>query len=523
MTTAAILAGCADGPGAAAGERVGPLTLEVGQNTNFPDVAQEVARQWGELGVEFEIETDTWGPYVPRIYSDNEFENVAHSPWGSSPDRIDPDFFLSTYRSDSVQNIPGYENEEYDELFREQRAAYDPEERTEIISEMQEILHEDLPEITYLWVQATLPVNSRLWDITPTEFVGARTTGSMTVLTAEPLEDERQLVVGGEQELDAPNPLAPDSNDVQYLFKLAYDTPMRVGLDGEVTEWAVEDVEEVDEETLDLTLREGMTFHDGEPVTAEDLAFTFNFLSEYNFPSFDAYTADIDGAETETDLTVRVELDGPNVAFVNSALTFINLLPEHIWADVPDQADEPVNWNADVDDLVGSGPLEITEWTGTELQYEAFDDHFEPVAYDEFIFVNRASMEAIRSDFEAENIHMTTSSPPISVTEDLAENDYIEMSNAPGVLQQKFSFDLSTPPFDDKAFRQALLLAVDTDRLSDIFWDGYTDIGDGTLLHPRSELTSDHLPQAEQDLEEARTVLEDAGYTLEDGVLYYPE
>lgn len=506
------------------GEAVGPKVIEVGDLTNFPDVAREVANQWGELGVDFEVETDTWGQYVGRIYVDNDYEDVSHSPWGSSPDRIDPDFFMSTYRSDASLNIAGYENPEFDELFQEQRAAYDVEERKEILAEMQEILWEDVPEVTYVWAHATLPINSGKWDIQPTRFMGARTTGTMTVLTAEPVADEQRLVVGAQQELNMPNPLAPDSNDLQYLFKLAYDTPMRINLDGNATEWAVEEFESVEDTVIDMTLREGMTFHDGEPLTAEDLEFTFNFLQEYDFPKFDPFLSDLADAEMQTDRTVRVELESPNVAFLNSAMTFMNILPKHIWEDVPDEVDQPVNWNADVDEMVGSGPLEIVELTDTEIRYEAYDDHFDPVAYDEFIFVNRASMEAIRADFEAENIHMTTSSPPPSVTNELAELDYITASSAPGILQMKFSFDLAEPPFDDVAFRQALMRAVDPQRLVDIFYDGNADIGDGTLSHPRSDLMSDELPTLERDLDEARNILTEAGYTFDsDGQLHYPE
>ncbi|MGM0592179.1 MAG: ABC transporter substrate-binding protein [Halobacteriota archaeon] len=525
-----VLAGCTDSGGGSdgggsgsPGEPVGPLTLEVGQLTNFPDVTREVARQWGELGVEFELKSATWGPYVPRVYVDNEYEEAAHMPWGSSPDRIDPDFFLSTYTSESSLNISGYENERYDEVFAAQRRAYDPEERDEHIRELQTILREDLPEITVVWPKAALPVNSGQWDISPTKFIGARTTGTMTVLTAEPTGDASRLVVGAQQEISAPNPLAPGSNDVQYLFKLAYDTPRRIGLDGDPVDWAVESFETVDETTIDMTLREGMTFHDGEPVTGEDLRFTFDFLTEYEFPKFDPFLEGVERTELQTDRTVRVTLDQPNVAFLTSAMTFMNILPKHVWESVPDEVDQPVNWNASVDDLVGSGPLKITDISSSEIIYEAFDDHFAPVAYDEFVFVNRASMEAIRADFEAQNVHLTTSSPPPSITNELASNDYISKSTAASVLQMKFSFDLSSKPFDDLAFRRALLQATDAQKIADIFYDGEANLADGTLVHPELSWGRDDLSTLSADVDAAKSVLTEAGYTYDDdGRLHYP-
>jgi len=517
-----LIAGCNSGGGDVDGEQVGTQQIRVGELSNFVDVARETANQWSEIGVEFELDTTTWNTFVGEAYT-NQPENVSHTPWGSSPDRVDPDFHLSTYTSDSAVNIAGYENEEYDDLFQQQRAAYDQSERAEIIGQMQEILREDLPELVFVWPKATLPINTGQFDIQPTEFIGARTTGTMTVLTAEPVGDTNTLVVGAQQEIAIPNPLAPDSNDLQYLMKLAYDTPSRVGLDGDPVNWAVEEYEQVDETTIDMTLRDGMTFHDGEPVTAEDLEFTFNFLTEYDFPKYDPFLSDVEDASLETDRTVRVSLAQPNVAFLNSAMTFMNILPMHVWQDVPDQVDQPVNWDADVDELVGSGPLQITEITDTEIRYEAYDDHWETPAFDEFIFVNRASMEAIRADFEEQNVHMTTSSPPPSVTDALAENDYISKSSAASVLQMKMSFNLDQTPFDDPAFREALMLATDPNRIIQIFYNGEADVGDGTLVHPQSPFRADLSP-VERDLEAAKQTLRDAGYEYDnDDNLYYPE
>lgn len=506
------------------GEAVGTLTIEVGQLTYFPDMAQEMKNQWSEIGVDFQVESSTWGPYVPRIYVDNDFTDIAHSPWGSSPDRIDPDFHLSTYTSDSSLNISGYENAEFDDLFRQQQRAYDDGERNEYISQLQTILREDLPEIVINWPKAALPVNTALWDVKPTKFIGARTTGTMTVLTAEPLGNTQRLVVGAQQELTAPNPLAPGSNDVQYLFKLAYDTPRRVGLDGNPQNWAVEKFDALDDTTIDMTLRPDQRWHDGEELTAEDLAFTFDFLTEHSFPKYDPFLSGVPGAEVQTDQTVRVSLEGPNVAFLSGAMTFMNILPKHIWESVPDEVDEPVNYNMPVEEMVGSGPLKIKNKTTEELQMERNENHFYDLPFEEFVFVNRASTEAIRADFVQQNIHMTTSSPSPSVTNQLAEENHISKSVAPSVLQMKFSFDLSKQPFSDLAFRKALLAATDATKISQLFFDGEANEADGTIIHPEHTWGRDDLePVGTADTKEAKQILRDAGYSYDDqGKLRYP-
>ncbi|MFC6874195.1 ABC transporter substrate-binding protein [Halobellus marinus] len=506
------------------GEQVGTQTMEVGQLTYFPDLGQQMKQQWGELGVDFEVETSTWGSFVTRIYVDNKFTDSTLSPWGSSPDRIDPNFHLSTYSSDSSLNISGYSNEEYDKAFQNQKTAFDEEERNEYIKQCQTILREDLPEIVINWPKATLPVNSSKWNIKPTKFIGARTTGTMTVLTAEPTGDTQRLVVGAQQELTTPNPLAPGSNDVQYLFKMAYDTPRRVGLDGTAQNWAVEEFENVDDSTIDMTLREGMKWHDGEDVTVDDLKFTFDFFTEYSFPKYDPYVSSVESTSIQTDRTLRVSLKEPNVAFLTSAMTFMNILPKHIWESVPDKVDQPVNYNMPVDEMVASGPLKITDKTTDELQMEKFDDHFHDLPYEEFVFVNRASTEAIRAGFVEQNIHMTTSSPSPSVTNELAKKDYIKKSVAPSVLQMKFSFDLSTKPWNDPAFRRALLAATDAKKISQLFFNGAANEADGTIIHPEQKWGRNDLESVgSADVEKAKSILRDAGYTYDNnGNLHYP-
>lgn len=509
------------------GRQVGSQTLEVGEVTELPDVAQQLANQWSEIGVEWNLESYSFGAMIGRVYNDSgDFEDTATTPWGSSPDRIDPNFFLSTFTSESGVNIAGYSNDQYDELFTQQQAATDPAEREDLIHQMQTILHEDMPSLNVVWADSVFPVNSRLWDIQSTDFIGARPTGTMTVISAEPTAENEtgRLVVGGEQTLNVPNPLAPASNDLQYLLKLAYDTPVRIDLNGEARNWAVETFDYQDSTTLDMTLREGMTWHDGETVDADDLKFTFDFLTEYAFPKYDPYTDIVDSTSKQTDLTVRVSLKEPNVTFTFSAMSFMKILPEHIWSSVPDQVDEPVNYDMSVEEMVGSGPFEISELTDQELRMQTYNDHFYDVAYDEFFFVNRASNEAIRADFEAQNIHLTTASPPATVTNQLVQNDYLRKAVSPSVFPMLISFNTREQPLSSRAFRRALYHATDAEAISQLIYGDDTHPSDGSIIHPELRWASDEPADiGPADVDAARQVLQDAGFTYDDNEnLRYP-
>ena len=501
------------------GSQVGTQILEVGETTELPNVARQVADQWSKIGVDWQLETYEFGSMIGRVYNDEgNYETAATVPWGSSPDRIDPNFYLSTFTSDSGVNMAGYSNDQYDELFAQQQTVTDEAERNGYIKEMQTILHEDMPQINVVWPKSIFPLNSRLWNIQTTEFIGARPTGTMSVISAEPTSenDSGRLVCGGQQTLNVPNPLSPSSNDLQYLLKLAYDTPRRIGLNGEAQNWAIESFEYQDNSTIDMTLREGMSWHDGEEVTIDDLKFSFDFFSQYTFPKYDPYLSIVDSTSKQTDRTVRVNLKEPNTTFIFGALSFMKIIPEHIWSSVPDEVEKPVNYEMSVDELVGSGPFQITGLATDELAMETFDDHFYDVAFDEFYFVNRASNEAIRADFEEQNIHMTTASPPTTVTNDLVNNDYLSKAVAPSVFPMLLTLNMRNHPCSSKAFRRALYHATDAEAVSQLIYGGEVNASDGTLVHPEIRWgSSDPADIGPADIDQAKQTLRDAGFSYD--------
>ena len=94
--------------------------------------------------------------------------------------------------------------------------------------------------------------------------------------------------------------------------------------------WAASDITFVDDTTVEVTLREGMTFHDGEPVTAADVAFTLDFLSAIESPAFASRLTGLESVEAVDDLTVTIRLAEPSAAFPTVALAAVPILPRHV-------------------------------------------------------------------------------------------------------------------------------------------------------------------------------------------------
>ncbi|TKX74666.1 ABC transporter substrate-binding protein [Halorubrum sp. GN11_10-6_MGM] len=188
------------------------------------------------------------------------------------------------------------------------------------------------------------------------------------------------------------NPIAAEYRRHGTFTGLLYDPLVRV--DGEsAVPWLAADWERVDDDAVDVTLRDAR-WHDGEPVTADDVAFTYAFLRDTSMgsvetavptPRFRGRSSLVENERALDDRTVRLTVPDVNDAVAARALQ-VPVIPEHVWSDRTDAAtiagfefdfettEAIVSNNADP---VGSGPLRFVEATaGESVVFERNPDHF---------------------------------------------------------------------------------------------------------------------------------------------------
>ena len=188
------------------------------------------------------------------------------------------------------------------------------------------------------------------------------------------------------------NPIAAEYRKHGTFTGLLYDPLVRA--DGESTvPWLAADWERADETTVDVTLRDAQ-WHDGEPVTAGDVAFTYEFLRDTSMgsvetavptPRFRGRSSIVEGERVIDDATVRLSVPDVNETVAARALQ-VPILPEHVWSERTGAAtiagfefdfettEAIVSNNADP---VGSGPLRFVEATaGESVVFERNPDHF---------------------------------------------------------------------------------------------------------------------------------------------------
>ena len=150
---------------------------------------------------------------------------------------------------------------------------------------------------------------------------------------------------------DSLNPGNGLLSEAYTMYELVYDTPISVNAAGEfvpelATDWEVSE----DGTTWTLTIRDDATFHDGEPLTAEDVAFSMQlYKATEAFPYLPSYVEPFDTIEATDATTVTLTTAEP-IANFESSMAFIYVLPMHIW----ESEEDAVAFGND--DMIGSGP-----------------------------------------------------------------------------------------------------------------------------------------------------------------------
>ena len=503
-------------------DEVSILSLSRGDGPFRFEYGQLIASNIEELGFEVEYNPSPITEYVDSQYNDPWPWDMIVRRTGDGFEPAEDNlrrFYFSEHIGEGGQNIHAYENPEVDELLEEQAAELDPERRTEFIHELQVILREDMPVTPNLIQERIMPYNTDLVQnpvTIPEDGLGA----FWNFLEIEPTEenDENQLRTTMAEDYRRINPMDQISRGDRELVRLVYDPLMRITPDLEVEPWAAEDVEFVDDTTIDIELREGLTFHDGEPIDAEAVRFSYEFGAEES-TWVEGRVGELEEIEVHNDLELTFHLSRASAPFERAALARIMIIPPHIWEDPP--VDPPVDY-ANFD-AVGSGPFQIVEADEEQVILESNDDHFQPPNVDRVVRVNVADMTGAVRAFEDGELEQ--------ISWELSPDDFMRFEDEEGIGLEEalmtsvhyFGYNLRNEPFDDVAVRQALSHAIPKDDIIGAIYAGMARPIDAHISSAFEEWYNDDVDPIEFDMQRAREILEEAGYGWDDeGRIHYP-
>ncbi|MEM6609301.1 MAG: ABC transporter substrate-binding protein [Pseudomonadota bacterium] len=494
---------------------------------------QLIAQEWRRLGLDVNVEVMPWEQMIQAIwFSRDDWDTTAWQMVGR-PERSDPDEIVyNLFHSTTAEqgfNFIGYNNPDYDALVEQQRVTLDPEERREIVRAAQALLAEDQPNMMLAHPQSTYAVNTAVWDadsVVDQSGIGIRNTWSY--IQMQPVGDQRDIVLNSSDNVTAINPLFISGGTDSWITELVWDRLLRIGPDGLPQLWAASAYEWIDDTTITVTLRDDMMWHDGLPVTPEDVQFSFEAAGSGEAPMYSPFVNGIENISIDG-MDITFSLSEPSAPFLTASLAKINIIPKHIWEPIiAEQLTLDTNAESFQEEVpIGSGPYRFSSWTlNEEVVLEANADHWAAPGAERWILRIVPNVEASLGMLRSGEINFLSDFPgdPSVVVAAAEENPDLEVISTVDIGFRYVAFNHRRPPFDDAAFRRALSSAVDRRLIVGAAFRGFA-VPSNSVVSPalgywHNEETLTTLPQG---IEVAQDILAEAGYEVIDGRLHYPE
>ncbi len=298
------------------------------------------------------------------------------------------------------------------------------------------------------------------------------------------------------------------------LTGLVYDTLFLDPYTEEPIPWlATEASASSDATTWTVTLRDDVTWHDGEEFTAEDVAFTYDYYKEGPSNRYSHHASEvpiIESAEALDASTVEFTCNQPCPTLDLITLADLPILPEHIWENV----DDPQTYT---NLPVGTGPYRLAEYVEDQsYRFEANEDYFlGPPAVREIDMPIVPDPSSMFLALQSGQVDTVTRNVPPELEESLGETENVELVEGDRFSSLFYIFNAERPPLDQQELRTALDLTIDRQALVDTVLLGSGRVGSPSFMHPDSVW---YEPQdASFDPEQANTILDDAGISDSDG------
>lgn len=462
------------------------LTWPAARYQHYYESSSYIAEQWRKLGVKVKLNAAGFpNPMLAMWFNTHQFDAVL-SVLSGSPIRMEPDFFTNAqFNSRSTApgdwNVGSFANAKVDEIGSQQLKIYDIETRRPLIHQMQSILADEQPEGLISSVVNTTAMNTNTAALEGFEPSADGIRSVWNLLKLESKTPQKLVRLGWTIDQASWNPLVARTLEDLDRLGLVYDRLIVVGPDGKPRMWAAESLKVVDPLTIEVKLRSSLAFSDGKPLTAEDVRFTFEYMQKNDAVYFKKYLEKIVSVETIGATGVRFKLVEPYAPFILNTLGQVLILPKHVWADLTarEKLAKPQDYRNQP--LVGSGPYRLRHWKeGQETYLERNEKHFAQPKSDLAMIVF-GSGEVLAASLKKGSIDVSLQPLVPTVVDEFKKEPYLRLFRTQSNGYMSVRYNTARPPFDNKAFRQALSHAIPYEAIISEVLNG-----DGGAPRPRS-------------------------------------
>jgi len=358
---------------------------------------------------------------------------------------------------------------------------------------------------------------------------GALGTGAGAISPAV-AQEEGVLQLGRELEFNPTFlPFQTSTGTQTQVFDLIFSRLLKVDADLNLVPDLAESFEVSDDATTyTFTLREGVTWHDGEPLTIDDIIFTYRLALTKETGAgqagklrqikgaaafYDGESTEIEGLARVDDTTLRITLELPNIAFLVGTAgsnSLVWILPEHILGEVPPA--ELAQHPAVQAPVVGSGAYQFVEYAADQyVSFKANPNYHLGAPQIEQVFLRLAEPATQLAQLESGELHLI-SRMAAREADRLKTSESIDIISTPGV--GVFQTAVNNERVTDKRVRQAMMYGTDRQALLDTVLLGEGELVYSTVIGPEWAVYDD-LNTYAYDPDKAKALLAEANWDPE--------
>ena len=284
-----------------------------------------------------------------------------------------------------------------------------------------------------------------------------------------------------------------------YLNKMTHNGLFKTDENMEVVPDLVESYENTSDTEWIFHLKQGVLFHNGEEMTAEDVKASLELCKES--PEVSQYSMSTGTVEVVDDYTVKITTDGPQSGLLSDLCHHGNaILPADLIESGHDFNSEPI----------GTGPYKLVAWNkGENLEFEAFEDYFDgeaPIKHVIWRVIPEGSSRTMA--LEAGEVDMIIEVESTDMTR-ISETDGLTLFSEPGTAHNFMMINNEIAPFNNIDFRKAIASAIDKAAIVQVALNGDGSPTDALVPDCFPGTTDEGAPS--YDTEQAKAYLEASG------------
>lgn len=523
------------GGGASHGERVPTVAIEFwsdrgGQTEVFTQWAEIYQDNLSALGVDVEMIAANSNTMVSNLTQD---QRVVHAAQWSNDASADPDRYIRFFTSTTgMGRLPGWVNWaqwincEFETAYRNQLRAASAEERRQYVNEAVSIMSQDKTHITQM--------PQVYYGAYRKDLIELNGTGNYGMTFWARLRSEHRdggtIVANTVPEyISAVDPEAPTGGGSWFYGPIAH-SPLVFFDENDELQNVLAESYEVSEggQRLTFTLRDDVTFHDGEPITSEDVEFTLNIHQDN--PDWSGLLMNYDVLESFESIDDRqfaFNWTEPNLLALTIPLTAMEILPMHVWEGA---TDDPLGFEPDPP--IGSGPYRIENFESENFMHLVPHEGHPIEPRSDLLLQGYQDQTSAMQAFRQGEINWLAglNYGGYSNLEESMSPDRLGLDATPTTGVLYYLTQCHVAPVTFVEFRDAMGTVMDRQLMNEVTHGGLNEpeLYSTTLMandpwRPPDDTLHQFTDDPSGDVEAARQKLADAGWTWDDdGNLRYP-